>query len=40
MSIEPDRLIAAAAEPGETRHDYALRPHRLDEYVGQSAVKE
>jgi len=40
MSIEPDRLIAANAEPGENRHDYALRPVKLGEYIGQSAVKE
>ena len=40
MSIEPDRLIAAAPEPGEARHDHALRPKSLQEYVGQSAVKE
>ena len=40
MSIEPDRLISAKVEPGEQRHDHALRPLRLDEYIGQSAVKE
>jgi len=40
MTIEPDRLIAANAEPGESRHDYALRPVQLSEYIGQSAVKE
>jgi len=40
MSIEPDRLITPKAEPGEHRHDYALRPVRLSEYIGQSAVKE
>jgi len=40
MSIEPDRLIAASAEPGEARFDHALRPAALDDYIGQSAVKE
>lgn len=40
MTIEPDRLIQATPEPGEVAHDHALRPHRLDEYVGQMAVKE
>lgn len=40
MSIEPDRLISAAVEPGEARHDHALRPVKLADYVGQSAVKE
>ena len=40
MSIEPDRLIAAGAEPGEAQHDHALRPTQLNEYIGQSAVKE
>jgi holliday junction DNA helicase RuvB len=40
MSIEPDRLISAATEPGESRHDHALRPHKLNEYIGQTAVKE
>jgi Holliday junction DNA helicase RuvB len=40
LTIEPDRLIKASEEPGEARHDYALRPLRLDEYIGQSSVKE
>ncbi len=40
MSIEPDRLISAGPEPGEGRHDHALRPASLDEYIGQGAVKE
>ncbi len=40
MSIEPDRLIAATPEPGEARHDHALRPLSLGEYIGQHAVKE
>lgn len=40
MSIEPDRLISAQTEPGEARFDHALRPEKLDEYVGQAVVKE
>ncbi len=40
MSIEPDRLISASTAPGETRHDHALRPLKLAEYIGQTAVKE
>ena len=40
MSIEPDRLISAKSEAGEVHYDRALRPVALDEYIGQSAVKE
>ena len=41
MSIEPDRLLDPAAEgAAEARFDYSLRPTRLDEYIGQGAVKE
>ncbi len=41
MAIEPDRLIAAsAATDSEQNLDRALRPTRLDEYIGQRAVKE
>lgn len=40
MSIEPDRLISAQPEVGEGQYDRALRPTRLAEYIGQSAVKE
>lgn len=38
--IESDRLISAAGTPGEERHDRAIRPLSLAEYVGQAAVKE
>lgn len=38
--LEPDRLIGAKLEKGEARHDHALRPQKLSEYIGQSAVKE
>ncbi len=40
MSIEPDRLVSAGADQQETGLDRALRPQRLIEYIGQSAVKE
>jgi Holliday junction DNA helicase RuvB len=42
LSIEPDRLVSAASstEAIEERLERALRPHRLTEYIGQSAVKE
>jgi Holliday junction DNA helicase RuvB len=42
MSIEPDRLVSAlgSADVSEERLERALRPERLGEYVGQSAVKE
>ena len=35
-----DRLIAPAAEAGEEIVERRLRPRRLDEYVGQPAVRE
>ncbi|MFK7733073.1 MAG: Holliday junction branch migration DNA helicase RuvB [Pseudomonadales bacterium] len=38
--IESDRIISAFGEPGEERTDRAIRPLRLQEYVGQTAVKE
>lgn len=38
--LEPDRLISSKLETGEARHDHALRPQTLQEYIGQSAVKE
>ena len=38
--LEPDRLISSKLETGEARHDHALRPQTLKEYIGQSAVKE
>ncbi|MFK7915205.1 MAG: Holliday junction branch migration DNA helicase RuvB [Pseudomonadales bacterium] len=41
MSIEPDRLISAAATTTTEQHlDRALRPESLADYIGQSAVKE
>lgn len=40
MSIEQDRLVTAHAQGPENVFDHALRPTRLDEYIGQTAVKE
>jgi len=40
VTIEPDRFISPKLEPGEVRFDRALRPTRLNDYIGQSAVKE
>jgi Holliday junction DNA helicase RuvB len=40
VSIEPDRLVGAAAQPVDTTLDRALRPLRLTEYIGQTAVKD
>ena len=42
MSIEPDRLVSPGADNSadnqEVRLDRALRPEKLDEYIGQVAV--
>lgn len=40
--IESDRLVTSAdsQDSGERRVDYAIRPRRLDDYVGQPAVRE
>ncbi len=40
MTIEEDRLISAGAQGAEQAFDHALRPTRLAEYIGQTAVKE
>ncbi len=37
---EETRLIKATAEPEETRIEESLRPRRLAEYTGQTAMKE
>ena len=39
MPIEPDRIVAAATQGDEEAYDRAVRPKRLADYVGQSAVK-
>ena len=38
-AAENDRLIAPTEEAGEERIEHAIRPTRLDDYIGQSAVK-
>ncbi len=38
--IEPDRLVAAAADGNDRAVDRAVRPRQLDDYVGQQAVRE
>ncbi len=37
---EPNPLLNAQREDGETRLDERIRPARLDEYIGQPAVRE
>ncbi len=39
MSIERDRLTDPVSDTREVRLDLALRPTRLDEYIGQVAMK-
>jgi Holliday junction DNA helicase RuvB len=36
----PDRLIATVADPDEELIEASIRPQRLDEYLGQQAVRE
>ncbi|MBA2777380.1 Holliday junction branch migration DNA helicase RuvB [Billgrantia kenyensis] len=38
--MQDDRLIAAEEREGESRVDYAIRPKRLAEYIGQPRVRE
>jgi Holliday junction DNA helicase RuvB len=38
-AAENDRLIAPTEGAGEERIEHAIRPTRLDDYIGQSAVK-
>ena len=40
MTIEPDRFVSPAPDTSDVGYDRALRPVRLDEYIGQRAVKE
>ena len=43
MSVEPDRITSGASLASgddDQRYDRALRPKRLAEYIGQTAVKE
>lgn len=37
---QPERVISAEAEGGDSVLDYTLRPQQLDEYIGQQSVKE
>ncbi len=38
--IEHDRFITAAPQANEERHDRAIRPQQLQDYVGQPRVRE
>lgn len=35
-----DRLLSSSLHEEDTKTEYSLRPHMLDEYIGQDAVKE
>ncbi|NOT86242.1 MAG: Holliday junction branch migration DNA helicase RuvB [Methylococcaceae bacterium] len=37
--IEPDRLISAVSKVDEERQDRAIRPKRLQDYIGQQALR-
>ena len=39
-AVPPAALVRAEAQPGEDRVDAALRPKRLDEFIGQERVRE
>ncbi|MCP5178394.1 MAG: Holliday junction branch migration DNA helicase RuvB [Pseudomonadales bacterium] len=38
--MEPDRLVGSQPRKDDQRFDRALRPRSLDEYIGQTSVKE
>lgn len=38
--IESDRLVSPASKPPEPQQDWAIRPKRLDDYIGQHQVCE
>lgn len=38
--IEEDRLIAGQTLPEEAVYEAAIRPSRLNDYIGQAKVKE
>ena len=38
--IEEDRLISGLAAETEVQQDVAIRPNKLDDYIGQDVVKE
>ena len=35
-----ERLISSSMREEEAKTEYSLRPHFLNEYIGQDAVKE
>lgn len=37
--IEQDRIVSAASQGDEAALDRAVRPKKLADYIGQSAVK-
>ena len=38
--IESDRLVSPASQAPEPQQDWAIRPKRLDDYIGQPQVCE
>ena len=40
MVLETDRLVATEAVPGEAQLEGRIRPHRLEDYVGQAKVRD
>jgi len=38
--LEPDRLISSRSREDEERHERSIRPHSLQEYIGQVAMRE
>ena len=40
MAIEPDRFVSGVQDSSDAGFDRALRPVRLDEYIGQNSVKK
>ena len=40
MAIQPDRFVSGVQDSSDARLDRALRPLRLDEYIGQNSVKK
>jgi Holliday junction DNA helicase RuvB len=40
LAREPDRVVAASADPLESAEEIGLRPRSLEEFVGQTQLKE
>jgi Holliday junction DNA helicase RuvB len=38
--IESDRLISARSQADEERQDRAIRPRKLQDYIGQQALRQ